>query len=95
MREIATVTLAPVLFVIVLRGPRQRLVERGQLHRWPGRAGRRHHGDGAAAVLITFWQYRNACVTAPEPGLLRAATRWTWLIAAQPLAPSVFVVPRP
>ena len=33
-------------FRAVLRGRRQRLVQRGQLHRRPGRAGRRRHGHG-------------------------------------------------
>ena len=70
VREIATVTLTPALFVLFVVVVVQRLVERGQLHRRPGRAGRRQHGrwSPAAYVLITFWQYRNACATAPGLG---------------------------
>ncbi len=70
VREIATATHAGAARV-VLRGHRQRLPNAASLMAWT--AGRRHHGDGrTAAVLITFWQYRNACVTALGRLLQRA-----------------------
>lgn len=69
VREIATVTLAPaafVLFCVVL------------VSAWSNAVNVTDGLDGLAAgsmamvtaayVLITFWQYRNACVTAPELG---------------------------
>ncbi len=46
VREIATVTLAPAMFVLFCVAHRQRLVERGELHRRAGRAGRGCDGDG-------------------------------------------------
>lgn len=69
VREIATVTLAPVLFVlfcVVI------------VSAWSNAVNFTDGLDGLAAgtmamvtaayVLITFWQYRNACVTAPGLG---------------------------
>jgi phospho-N-acetylmuramoyl-pentapeptide-transferase len=69
VREIATVTLAPalfVLFVVVL------------VSAWSNAVNFTDGLDGLAAgsmgmvsaayVLITFWQFRNACVTAPGLG---------------------------
>lgn len=69
VREIATVTLAPVLFalfcVVIVSA-------------WSNAVNFTDGLDGLAAgtmamvtaayVLITFWQYRNACVTAPGLG---------------------------
>ena len=70
VREIATVTLAPalfVLFVVVV------------VSAWSNAVNFTDGLDGLAAgsmgmvsaayVLITFWQYRNACATAPDLGL--------------------------
>ena len=69
VREIATVTLAPALFVlfcVVI------------VSAWSNAVNFTDGLDGLAAgcmamvtgayVLITFWQYRNACVTAPGLG---------------------------
>lgn len=69
VREIATVTLGPllfVLFVVVL------------VSAWSNAVNFTDGLDGLAAgamamvsaayVLITFWQYRNACATSPGPG---------------------------
>src|ERR1700759_4347535 len=69
VREIATVTLAPglfVLFCVVI------------VSAWSNAVNLTDGLDGLAAgcmamvtgayVLITFWQYRNACVTAPGLG---------------------------
>ena len=69
VREIATVTLAPVifvLFVVVL------------VYAWSNAVNFTDGLDGLAAgsmamvtaayVIITFWQYRNACATAPGLG---------------------------
>ena len=69
VREIATVTLAPARVRAVLRRDRLGVVERGQLHRRSGRAGGGRMAMVIAAyVLITFWQFRNACATAPGLG---------------------------
>jgi phospho-N-acetylmuramoyl-pentapeptide-transferase len=69
VREIATVTLAPVLFVLFVV-----LV----VSAWSNAVNFTDGLDGLAAgsmgmvsaayVLITFWQFRNACATAPGPG---------------------------
>lgn len=69
VREIATVTLGPllfVLFIVVL------------VSAWSNAVNFTDGLDGLAAgamamvsaayVLITFWQYRNACATSPGPG---------------------------
>ena len=79
VREIATVTLAPAVFVLFCVRDRQRLVERGELHRRARRAGRGCMAMVSAAyVIITFWQFRNACATAPGWAATTCATRWTW-----------------
>ena len=68
VREIATVTLAPSLRA-VLHPDRLCMVERGELHRRPGRLAAGAMAMVCAAyVLITFWQFRNACATAPGVG---------------------------
>ena len=69
VREIATVTLAPALFVLFIV-----LI----VSAWSNAVNFTDGLDGLAAgsmgmvtaayVLITFWQYRNACATAPGPG---------------------------
>lgn len=69
VREIATVTLAPALFVVFCV-----LV----VYAWSNAVNFTDGLDGlaggamamvtAAYVLITFWQYRNACATAPGLG---------------------------
>ena len=69
VREIATVTLAPALFVLFVV-----LI----VSAWSNAVNFTDGLDGLAAgsmgmvtaayVLITFWQYRNACATAPGPG---------------------------
>ncbi len=74
VREIATVTLAPALFVlfcVVI------------VSAWSNAVNFTDGLDGLAAgcmamvtgayVLITFWQYRNACVDRAGPGLLQRA----------------------
>ncbi|MBY0443201.1 MAG: phospho-N-acetylmuramoyl-pentapeptide-transferase [Mycobacteriaceae bacterium] len=69
VREIATVTLAPAIFVLFC------VV---MVSAWSNAVNFTDGLDGLAAgsmamvsaayVLITFWQYRNACVSAPELG---------------------------
>ena len=69
VREIATVTLAPALFVLFC------VVV---VSAWSNAVNFTDGLDGLAAgsmamvtaayVLITFWQYRNACATMPGPG---------------------------
>ncbi|MGC7211056.1 phospho-N-acetylmuramoyl-pentapeptide-transferase, partial [Mycobacteroides abscessus subsp. abscessus] len=69
VREIATVTLAPALFVLFC------VVV---VSAWSNAVNFTDGLDGLAAgamamvtaayVLITFWQYRNACATAPGLG---------------------------
>ncbi|MCX8561050.1 phospho-N-acetylmuramoyl-pentapeptide-transferase [Mycolicibacterium mucogenicum] len=69
VREIATVTLGPVLFVLFI------VV---LVSAWSNAVNFTDGLDGLAAgamamvsaayVLITFWQYRNACATSPGPG---------------------------
>ncbi|KAA8958843.1 phospho-N-acetylmuramoyl-pentapeptide-transferase [Mycobacterium sp.] len=69
VREIATVTLAPVLFVafcvfVVYAWSNAVNFTDGL----DGLAGGSMAMVSAAYVLITFWQYRNACATAPGLG---------------------------
>ena len=74
VREIATVTLAPALFVVFCV-----IV----VSAWSNAVNFTDGLDGLAAgsmamvtaayVLITFWQYRNACATAPGSGVLQRA----------------------
>ncbi len=69
VREIATVTLPPLLFVVFVVFV---------INAWGNAVNFTDGLDGLAAgsmamvsaayVLITFWQYRNACVTAPGLG---------------------------
>jgi phospho-N-acetylmuramoyl-pentapeptide-transferase len=69
VREIATVALAPALFVLFCVGI---------VYAWSNAVNFTDGLDGlaggamamvcAAYVLITFWQYRNACATAPGLG---------------------------
>lgn len=74
VREIATVTLAPVLFVLFCVVIVSAWSNAVQLHRWPGRAGRRHHGDGhrrlrADHLLAVPQRVRDGA----GPGLLQRA----------------------
>lgn len=79
VREIATVTLAPGLFVLFCV-----LV----VSAWSNAVNFTDGLDGLAAgcmamvtaayVLITFWQYRNACVTARVWVATTCGTRWIW-----------------
>jgi phospho-N-acetylmuramoyl-pentapeptide-transferase len=69
VREIATVTLSPVvfvLFVVVLVSAWSNAVN--FTDGLDGLAGGSMAMVSAAYVLITFWQYRNACATAPGLG---------------------------
>lgn len=69
VRDIATVTLPPVLFVlfcIVVVSAWSNAVN--FTDGLDGLAGGAMAMVTAAYVLITFWQYRNACATAPELG---------------------------
>jgi len=69
VREIATVTLTPVvfvLFVVVLVSAWSNAVN--FTDGLDGLAGGSMAMVSAAYVLITFWQYRNACATAPGLG---------------------------
>lgn len=69
VREIATVTLPPALFVlfcVVLVSAWSNAVN--FTDGLDGLAGGAMAMVTAAYVLITFWQYRNACATAPELG---------------------------
>lgn len=69
VREIATVTLSPavfVLFVVVVVSAWSNAVN--FTDGLDGLAGGSMAMVSAAYVLITFWQYRNACATAPGPG---------------------------
>jgi phospho-N-acetylmuramoyl-pentapeptide-transferase len=69
VREIATVALGPVLFVLFCVGI---------VYAWSNAVNFTDGLDGlaggamamvcAAYVLITFWQYRNACAVTPGPG---------------------------
>jgi phospho-N-acetylmuramoyl-pentapeptide-transferase len=69
VREVATVTMAPALFVLFC------VVA---VSAWSNAVNFTDGLDGLAAgamamlaaayVLITFWQFRNACATAPGPG---------------------------
>lgn len=69
VREIATVALGPVLFVLFCLGI---------VYSWSNAVNFTDGLDGlaggamamvcAAYVLITFWQYRNACAFTPVPG---------------------------
>jgi len=69
VREIATVALGPVLFVLFCVGI---------VYSWSNAVNFTDGLDGlaggamamvcAAYVLITFWQYRNACAVTPGPG---------------------------
>jgi phospho-N-acetylmuramoyl-pentapeptide-transferase len=69
VREIATVALGPVLFVLLCVGI---------VYSWSNAVNFTDGLDGlaggamamvcAAYVLITFWQYRNACAVTPGPG---------------------------
>jgi phospho-N-acetylmuramoyl-pentapeptide-transferase len=69
VREIATVALGPVLFVLFCVGI---------VYSWSNAVNFTDGLDGlaggamamvcAAYVLITFWQYRNACALTPGPG---------------------------
>jgi phospho-N-acetylmuramoyl-pentapeptide-transferase len=65
VREIATVTLAPALFVLFV------VVVVSAVNFTDGLDGLAAGSMGmvaAAYVLITFWQYRNACATSPGLG---------------------------
>lgn len=69
VREIATVTLSPalfVLFVVVVVSAWSNAVN--FTDGLDGLAGGSMAMVSAAYVLITFWQYRNACATAPGLG---------------------------
>lgn len=69
VREIATVTLAPALFVlfcVVIVASWSNAVN--FTDGLDGLAGGAMAMVAAAYVLITFWQYRNACATAPGLG---------------------------
>jgi phospho-N-acetylmuramoyl-pentapeptide-transferase len=69
VREIATVTLSPVLFVlfvVVVVSAWSNAVN--FTDGLDGLAGGSMAMVSAAYVLITFWQYRNACATAPDLG---------------------------
>lgn len=69
VREIATVTLSPlvfVIFVVILVSAWSNAVN--LTDGLDGLAGGSMAMVSAAYVLITFWQYRNACATAPGLG---------------------------
>ena len=85
VREIATVTLAPALFVlfcVVI------------VSAWSNAVNFTDGLDGLAAgtmamvtgayVLITFWQYRNACVTAPGLGCYNVRDPLAWRSSRPP-----------
>ena len=64
----------------VLRGARQRLVQRGELHRRARRAGRRRDGDGQRGLRADHLLAVPQCVR-DQPRRSAAttcATRWTW-----------------
>ena len=79
VREIATVTLAPAVFVLFCV-----LI----VYAWSNAVNFTDGLDGLAAgamamvcaayVLITFWQFRNACATRPASAATTCAIRWTW-----------------
>ena len=80
VREISTVALPAVLFVLFV------VVV---VSAWSNAVNFTDGLDGLAAgamamvsaayVLITFWQYRNACATSPASAAPTSATPWTWL----------------
>ncbi|EUA27926.1 glycosyl transferase 4 family protein [Mycobacterium xenopi 3993] len=85
VREIATVTLVPALFVlfcVVMVSAWSNAVN--FTDGLDGLAGGCMAMVAAAYVLITFWQYRNACASAPGWAATTCATRWTWRWSRRP-----------
>ena len=79
VREIATVTLAPAVFVLFCVLDRLRVVERGELHRRAGRAGRGRDGDGLRGLRARS-RSGSSATRARRPRASAATTcetRWT------------------